>query len=471
MKFCVITWTRVSLAGILLGLSVSASAQVSSLSIYSRFGLGQLQPQGNTISRGMGGVTASLADPFSVNANNPASYAFLSRTTYNLDVQSAFIQVANQNEQVDLMGGGLNSINLGLKRQGAKWGLALGIRPFSTQGYELTSTIEEDLLGEVTYSYEGEGGISQAHVGVARRFMFNACKGLLDKRGADPDTLAPRHVVSIGANLDYYFGQLQTVRRVRYAQSNTYDTRITRETDFGTINATFGALAVLNLSNTYAEGKSIRRTDLILAATLSPARDYQVGFEEINESIFTTSLGSEFVTDTAAWTPSSNGKLNIPDRLTLGAGVTHMDTKGREWQLLADIKLQDWTQFSSEFNVLQEEQLQAFQETSIGFSLTPRNVLVKDGALLRATYYLGARSTQSYLAIQDYSLSEQAVSTGISIPISQRRSLSKFHLGIELGSRGTTDNNLIQEQFINVLAGFSFSPIHENRWFVERKYD
>src|SRR5688500_6333303 len=42
---------------------------------YSRYGLGNTVPNTNVVNRGMGGVSAAFADPFSVNFNNPASYS------------------------------------------------------------------------------------------------------------------------------------------------------------------------------------------------------------------------------------------------------------------------------------------------------------------------------------------------------------------------------------------------------------
>jgi hypothetical protein len=52
------------------GLFVSAQSN----SPYSRFGLGDLFPQSNITTRGMGGITAAYADPLSINFANPASY-------------------------------------------------------------------------------------------------------------------------------------------------------------------------------------------------------------------------------------------------------------------------------------------------------------------------------------------------------------------------------------------------------------
>jgi hypothetical protein len=46
---------------------------------YSRYGLGDIAPSTNIVNRGMGGLSAAYADPFSINFTNPASYSqFLS---------------------------------------------------------------------------------------------------------------------------------------------------------------------------------------------------------------------------------------------------------------------------------------------------------------------------------------------------------------------------------------------------------
>ena len=46
---------------------------------YSRYGLGDIAPSTNIVNRGMEGLSAAYADPFSINFTNPASYSqFLS---------------------------------------------------------------------------------------------------------------------------------------------------------------------------------------------------------------------------------------------------------------------------------------------------------------------------------------------------------------------------------------------------------
>ena len=468
MKSCVHSWKSVSWTLLFWCVLLGTQAQVASLSPYSRFALGELQSPGTTAQRGFGGITAVDANRFSVNGYNPASYSYLFRTAYNLDIRATRLNVDDGNEQVDLYGGTLNSAQFGFKRQGSKWGFGLGLRPYSSLGYDIA--IEEDLedIGDVTYTYTGDGGLNQAHAGLSRAFAVKAKTGLL-QHAAEGDTLTPMHTVSIGVNLDYLFGQLATVRRVLYSGSGFYDTRIQNNTNVQTVSATAGLLAQLRLKTS---SKSLgRTTDLLVGATYSIERDAQVTYSTLNESIYSTG-GSEFVTDTAAYQPNTNGVMSVPASLTAGIGLTHRDSKDRTWTAATDIKLQDWSTFSTDFDLLSEvTELQQSQELSFGIAVTPRPLTDNTGAVQRGTYRLGFRTADSYITVRDNPISEWAVSGGLTLPISNSNSTSMFHFGIEFGARGTTANNLIQENFIHTFAGFSFSPVRSNQWFVERKYD
>lgn len=468
MKSCVHNWKAASWTILFWCVLLGAQAQVASLSPYSRFALGELQSAGTTAQRGFGGITAVDASRFSVNGNNPASYSYLFRTAYNLDIRATRLSVDDGNEQVDLYGGTLNSAQFGFKRQGSKWGYGLGLRPYSSSGYDIAISEELEDVGDVLYTYTGDGGLNQAHAGISRAFAIKGKSGLLES-AAEGDTLVPMHTVSFGVNLDYLFGQLATTRRVLYAEPGYYDTRIQNNTNVQTLSATAGVLALFQLKS--ASKALGAHTDLLVGATYSPERAAGVTYSVLNESIFSTG-GSEFVTDTAAYQPNTDGTMNVPARLTAGLGLVHQDSKERTWTLAADIKLQDWTTFSTDFDLLSEvTELQQYQELSFGVSVNPALLSENTGALPRGTYRLGFRTADSYITVRDNPISEWALSGGFTLPISKSNSTSMFHFGMEFGSRGTTANNLIQEHFIHTFAGFSFSPVRSNQWFVERKYD
>ena len=55
------------------------------------------------------------------------------------------------------------------------------------------------------------------------------------------------------------------------------------------------------------------------------------------------------------------------------------------------------------------------------------------------------------------------MSFGVSLPIGLR--LSNVNLGFELGKRGTTDNNLIKENYYNFRLSLSLN----DKWFRKQK--
>jgi len=55
---------------------------------YSRYGLGDISPKSNIVSRGMGGIVAGFSDYQSVNFTNPASYGNLKTTIFDVGIEA-----------------------------------------------------------------------------------------------------------------------------------------------------------------------------------------------------------------------------------------------------------------------------------------------------------------------------------------------------------------------------------------------
>ncbi|MEO7049134.1 MAG: hypothetical protein ABI091_27765 [Ferruginibacter sp.] len=65
-------------------LFIYSFSQAQDNSPYSRYGLGDLSPNMNGTSRGMGGITAGYSDYQSINMNNPASLGYIASTVFDL---------------------------------------------------------------------------------------------------------------------------------------------------------------------------------------------------------------------------------------------------------------------------------------------------------------------------------------------------------------------------------------------------
>src|SRR5690606_14572825 len=54
---------------------------------YSRYGIGNLTPQGNIVNRSIGGISAAVSDAFFLNTVNPAAPANLAFATLDIAVE------------------------------------------------------------------------------------------------------------------------------------------------------------------------------------------------------------------------------------------------------------------------------------------------------------------------------------------------------------------------------------------------
>jgi hypothetical protein len=80
-------------------------------------------------------------------------------------------------------------------------------------------------------------------------------------------------------------------------------------------------------------------------------------------------------------------------------------------------------------------------------------------------YRAGFRMEQTGLNIQTESIDEFGISFGVGIPVGKFG--SNANIGFEIGQRGTTNNNLVEENFINLQLSLSLN----DKWFQKRKFD
>ncbi|MEO6347735.1 MAG: hypothetical protein ABIO60_07475, partial [Aquaticitalea sp.] len=83
----------------------------------------------------------------------------------------------------------------------------------------------------------------------------------------------------------------------------------------------------------------------------------------------------------------------------------------------------------------------------------------------RVVYRGGLHFENTGLEINNETIKEFGMSFGLGLPIGGL--FSNGNIGIEFGKRGTTNQNLIQENFVNL----QFSLSLNQRWFEKTKFD
>ena len=85
------------------------------------------------------------------------------------------------------------------------------------------------------------------------------------------------------------------------------------------------------------------------------------------------------------------------------------------------------------------------------------------------TYRYGAYYEKGNLAYNGTNINKFAITGCITLPFENRSAsrMSGIDLGLELGQRGTLNNNLIRQNFVNLKIGINFA----DKWFNKVLYD
>jgi hypothetical protein len=83
----------------------------------------------------------------------------------------------------------------------------------------------------------------------------------------------------------------------------------------------------------------------------------------------------------------------------------------------------------------------------------------------RVVYRGGMRFEGTGLVVNGEDINEFGISFGVGLP--SGKLFTNINLGVELGSRGTTNSGLIKENFFNTFLSLSLN----DKWFEKRYYD
>ena len=450
-------------------------AQTSSISPYSRFGIGELHRIGTEYNYSMGGLSAPLADRYTVNPENPASYAHTFKTTFQTGIRTQRMELNNGDKSQEIGFSNLNHVLINMKMADAPWGFVVGMTPYTSTGYEVSVNRVEELEGnsaDIIDSYAGDGGISKGFIGFGKKFNTIDYRYFKDALGTVTDSIRfEKHAVSLGANVAYFFGGIEESRRIDFEDVDFLDTRITATTKMHSFGVDLGIHYSGILKQEYNSKKELlKRWVLQAGVTYTPDMDWTTSYKELNETVQQFS-GVDLPVDTAQII-NGIGFTNIPSRLTGGVSIHHEGESRWKWMVGVDFKTQDWSRSTKIIDGLTTDlNLAASNQMSFGLQLSPKDLSEGENLFQRSSYQLGMRVEDSYLSLRNTQIRDEAFTAGISIPLVASKSASQIHFGMEIGTRGTTDEQLIEENYLNIYVGVSLSPWYRNIWFRERKYD
>jgi len=427
---------------IILSLISINSFSQGSASPYSFYGIGSLNFNGTTENRAMGRLSI-VTDSIHMNFRNPASFTGNDLKAFNNEGRLVKFTVSVGNSDINFKTDNASAKStttsfdyLGLSVPMGKFGMGFGLMPHSSVGYKLESLDDDDII---KYKYTGKGGLNKVLMGLAYQFSES---------------------LAIGVNFDYNFGNIQN-NGVEFLYDDDsepldYHSREANRSDLSGFN--------YNLGITYKP----MLTDLIQlhsAFTFSP--DYNLNSENsrtFSSIVINSNSGEEYPINEINVDLESLGlketNLSMPSKTSIGFGIGKL----KKWFIGTEYTFVNTSIFKSDLINIDNSSYEDGSTISFGGYFIPEFSSFNN-VLKRIVYRSGIYFEKTGLIINDQSISEIGMTFGVGVPVGNM--FSNLNFALEVGKRGTTDANLVEEKFVNLKMSLSLN----DRWFVKRKYN
>jgi len=424
----------------------SYAQNIGTASPYSYYGIGSLKFKGTVENRSMGGLSI-YTDSIHVNLRNPASYASENLLSFGNESRPVKYTVGgsysstglkSENGKDDASSTSFDYIALSMPL--GKFGVGFGLLPYTSVGYKLESLNNS---GDISTRFKGQGGLNKVYIGL----------GYLIKKG-----------LSIGIDAQYNFGNIQN-SGIEFLYDDdgaplTYQSRENNRSNLSGLNFNIGISYKTMLNE---------KLEMVTGLTYAPESSLTSNNERSISSVtIVESVGQEIVNNTIDFDLDQIGlrqtDLVLPSKFSVGLGIGEV----RKWFVGAEFTSQKTSNFS---NPLYSTNFTKFEDGYVyslgGFYIPEYDSYTRSVSsyLKRLVYRGGLRYEKTGLNINNESINEFGISFGVGIPVGDV--FSNANLGFEIGKRGTTNSNLIQENFIN----FQISLSLNDRWFQKRKYE
>lgn len=422
---------KLQLLGVICTLFLFSEVQAqSSASTYSALGIGEFNYSGLTQNQGMGGLGISYGTGWNVNVVNPALSTYNTVFNFQAALNYKKINADNGSEKEDVDGGGLSYVAMSLPLKSGKVTMGLGLNQITSVNYRLQINSQVENSDLRAYNYiEGDGGITEAYLNLG----VKVAKGL-----------------SVGAQASYLFGS--TIRNNQLTILNDNDNPVGNSSEYyerltvSDIGLKFGAHYVAKIS----ENNSLHFGAIYQnLGNVSGKAFAKLG--NVGEASDPDSDGDLIADD-------ERGSIYIPNRI--GFGVTF--EKMNKFALGLEGQIQDFNKFESFFG--EELALKEAIKVGLGFQIVPDYQAI-DNYFKRTTYRFGLEYLQTPYYLNQTNINDIGINFGVSFPVNQ---LSLVNFAMKLGKRGTTENGLVQENYMNFTLGFS---LNDNSWFYKRVFD
>jgi len=426
-----------------------AQAQNLTKSPYSILGIGEMQFPGTALQSSMGQVGQGMRKQSNVNVLNPASYAALKYTVIDGGITYGLGQLSKGGASSSVDNLSFSYFNLAFPlsvKQGI--GMVFGLAPYSNIGYNV-STKNKYPDYESTTHMVGTGGFSRFYTGAGAEVLRWD---------------STRSGLAAGFNLSYIFGQINKEQQLLFDESyNKYNIAETRKRIASDIQLQGG----LQFHRDFTIDSSFHGKYRNNQYTFVAGATYTLGSDiSAREEYFIRSMGvgqTSGFRDTIAYIAGNKGTIALPYSLSVGVSLEKRDKMEQRntWMVAFDVNYTNWSSYKA-FG--RTDSLKNSLGFSIGASFIPNPIDYKN-YYNRIEYRLGARYDNGNIKLSGQNIGTYGVSAGLGLPLGKQK--SRLNISAEYFVRGTTQNNLIKEEYFRFVLGINFSDV----WFQRYKYD
>lgn len=408
---------------VLVFISGQLFSQENTASPYSFYGIGDAKFKGTNDIIAIGGLSV-YSDSTHLNVLNPASYANQMLTSIQVGGTSNFYKLSSSTDTQKAQKTTFDYLVIGLPYS-KKLGFSLGLLPQSTVGYRLVN--DQLSTNNYAYRYNGSGGLNKVYFGAGYQLTSK---------------------LSVGMDFQYLFGSIdaKTTLLISNVQFSTREINNSNITGVG-LNFGLNYQSKLNdkinyrTSFTFAPEMKLNSKNSRQIATISFGAD---GTE------IPASVNNIDVADT---------KLVLPTKIAAGFGLGN-----RKWFVGADYTFRGTGNQVNRFENYSNVSYENSSKIAIGGYFIPKYDSYKN-YFERVTYRAGFRYENTGLVINNTSIKDRALSFGFAFPITG--TFSSLSIGSEWGTRGTSANGLIKENYFSVNVGLIFN----DKWFKKNLYN
>ena len=282
-------------------------------------------------------------------------------------------------------------------------------------------------IGDVDYTYQGDGGLMQLYWGNA----FKICKGL-----------------SLGLNASYLFGSVTSTENGEFSGDNFYNSYISDAYYLDGIYLSAGLQYFFNIKENHRIG---------IGAVYSNTA-YIWSKENLLINYYQNSYSSVVTYDTVCNDKSHKGSLRIPQSIGGGLSYSYKD----KLLVAADVTWQNWKQYKF---MGHSDSLKDAITASLGCQYIPNPLSKK--FFQKMAFRVGAKYSTGNFLIKNKPITEFGVSLGVGIPLTTFNTHSTINVMFEYGKMGTLENDLLKQNYFK----FTFNFTLQEKWYQRIKLD